>query len=169
MTPALYDALLDLLVRRLDDIVPAAELVAWATIALEQGIETDALVDLAGLARDCSAHEAAVLLDKTISQLHLNVPAGEALRRAYVGAVSRAVLAGSLPAEDALERIHRRAVTPLGHPPDLAPWCFVWEGLHPDDYETLTPSQQEELALHLARTWASFPPGFSEAAPSGSP
>jgi hypothetical protein len=54
-----------------------------------------------------------------------------------VGAVSRALLAGTIDAEAALERIHARAVGPLGHPPDLAPWCYVWEGLDPRDYRSL--------------------------------
>jgi hypothetical protein len=154
MTPALHDKLLDLLVRRLDNVVPGAELVDWATSALEEGVECDSLVILAGLARNSSMHEAVPLLDRGLTELELGVPAGEALRRAYVGAVSRAILDGSLPTDDALDRIHRRVVTPLGHPPDLAPWCFVWEGLHPADYRTLDPRQQEEEARRLATAWA---------------
>ncbi|HET6837089.1 MAG TPA: hypothetical protein VFH24_03540, partial [Gemmatimonadales bacterium] len=93
-------------------------------------------------------------LERAMAELNLRVPAGEELRRAYVGVVSRAFLAGSIAADDALDRIHRRVVTPLGHPPDLAAWCFVWEGLHPDDYRTLEPAQQEQEARRLAIVWA---------------
>ncbi len=81
MTPALYDALLDLLVRRLDGLVASAELVNWATRALEEGVECDGLVFLAGLSRDSSAYEAAALLDRGIAELRLAVPAAEELRR----------------------------------------------------------------------------------------
>lgn len=158
MTPALYDALLDLLVRRLDGAIPGAELVNWATSALQEGVEPHSLVILAGLSSECSMHEAAPLLDRGLAELNFQAPAGEALRRAYVGVVSRAILAESVAADDALDRIHRRVVTPLGHPPDLAPWCFVWEGLHPDGYRTLEPAQQEEEARRLAIAWASRPP-----------
>jgi hypothetical protein len=153
MTPGLRDRLLELLVRRLDGVVPGAELVDWATSALEEGVESDSLVILAGLPRNSSMHEAVPLLDRGLDELGLQLPAGEALRRAYVGVVSRSILDGSMPAHDALDRIHRRVVTPLGHPPDLAAWCFVWEGLHPDDYRTLEPEQQEEEARRLATAW----------------
>jgi hypothetical protein len=165
MSPALHDRLLDLLVRRMDGTIPGAELVDWATSALEEGVESESLVILAGLARNCSMYEAVSLLDRGLTELKLKVPAAEALRRAYVGAVSRAILAGGISADQALDRIHRRVVTPLGHPPDLAPWCFVWEGLHPDDYRTLDPIQQEAEARRLAEAWASYPPeGGGEAA-----
>lgn len=165
MSPALHDRLLDLLVRRVDGPVPGAELVDWATSALEEGVESESLVMLAGLARNSSMYEAVPLLDRGMAELKLKVPGAESLRRAYVGAVSRAILAGGIPADQALDLIHRRAVTPLGHPPDLAPWCFVWEGLHPDDYRTLDPIQQEKEARRLAETWAAYPAeGGGEAA-----
>ena len=165
MTPALHDRLLDLLLRRVDGPIPGAELVDWATNALEEGLESESLVLLAGLARSSSMHEAVPLLDRGLSELKLNVPAAEALRRAYVGVVSRAILGGSIPAEQALDRIHRRVVEPLGHPPDLAPWCFVWEGLHPDNYRTLDSSEQEAEARRLAESWASYRPDDNGGAP----
>jgi hypothetical protein len=154
MTPALHDRLLALLVRRLDDAIPGSELVDWATSALEEGVDSDSLVILAGFSRNSAMHETIPLLDRGLAELNLSVPSGEALRRAYVGVVSRAMLAGDLSTDTALDQVHRRVVTPLGHPPDLAAWCFVWEGLHPDDYRTLEPDQQEAEARRLASLWA---------------
>ena len=158
MSPALHDALLDLLTRRLDSVVSAAEMVDWATSALEEGVETDAVVLLAGLPRDISMYEAGPLLDRGLAELDLAMPSAEVLRRAYVGAISRALLAGRVSPHDALDRIHRLAVGPLGHPPDLAPWCFVWEGLHPVDYRSLDDSEVEVEARRLASEWVNSSP-----------
>jgi hypothetical protein len=80
--------------------------------------------------------------------------------------VSRAVLGGTLDPDEALERIPRIAVSPLGHPPDLAPWCFLWEGLHPDDYRTLESGQREAEARCLVMAWSTCPPeGTTSALP----
>ena len=76
------------------------------------------------------------------------------LRRAYVTVVSRALLAGTTTTADALERIHGRVVSPLGHPPDLQPWCFVWEGLAPSDYHALDAAGIEHEARTLATMWS---------------
>lgn len=155
MNAALYDSLLELLVRRLEDQLAGAQLVDWAVAAVQQGVETDALILLAGLSRECSLYEAGPLLDRGMAELDLAVSDSESLRRAYVGAVSRAILAGKVPTDVALERIHRWVVSPLNHPPDLAPWCFVWEGLHPTSYESLNPDQVAAEARRLASSWAS--------------
>ena len=157
MNRALHDALLDLLIRRLDNRASGASLVDWAIRALEAGVETEALIILAGLSPDCSVFEAEPLLDRGMAELNLAVPGSEELRRAYVGVVSRALLAGAVEAREALDRIHRAVVTPLGHPSDLAPWCFVWEGLHPDDYRTLDNPETDSEARRLASAWATYP------------
>jgi hypothetical protein len=153
LSPTLYDGLLDLLVRRLEDQVAGAQLVDWAVEAVQQGVEADALILLAGLSRDCSIYEAGPLLDRGLAELDVLVPDPETLRRAYVGAVSRFLLEGRVATDLALDRIHRWAVTPLNHPPDLAPWCFLWEGLHPTSYESLDPDQVAAEASRLASLW----------------
>jgi hypothetical protein len=159
LNAALHDSLVDLLVQRLDNQLAGAQLVDWAVEALQQGIETKALILLAGMARDCSVYEAGPLLDRGLAELNLPMPAPDGLRRAYVGAVSRAMLAGNVQTDVALDRIHQRAVSPLNHAPDLAPWCFVWEGLHPSNYESLDPGQVEAEARRLAASWAeAYPP-----------
>jgi hypothetical protein len=112
MNAALQDALLDLLVRRMDSATSGASLVDWATQALTEDIDTEALVYLAGLPGDCSVFEASPLLDRALADLGVAVPEPPQLRRGYVGAVSRALLAGTIDAEAALERIHARAVAP---------------------------------------------------------
>jgi hypothetical protein len=79
---ALHDALLDLLVRRLERGLSGAALVDWATRALEEGVETEALIFLAGLPRECSVFEAGPLLDRALAELNVSISNPEDLRRA---------------------------------------------------------------------------------------
>jgi hypothetical protein len=156
MKPALEDALLEVLVRRMDNATTGAPMVDWATQALVEGLDAEALVYLAGMPRDCSVFEAAALLDKALAELGVGLPEAAELRRAYVGAVSRALLARQIGIEPALERIHQSAVGPLDHPPDLAAWCYAWEGLDAHDYHTLSGSEAEAETRRLADEWATY-------------
>ena len=157
MNRVLEDSLIDLLVRLTETAVTADSIVDWATDALMAGEDTPSLIILAGLPQDCSLFEATPYLDKTLAELGIVVPPPTELRRAYVGTVSRALLAGRITSDDALDSIHRRAVSPLGHPSDLAAWCFVWERLDPTDFRELPPSDVELEARRLAATWAGHP------------
>jgi hypothetical protein len=157
MNAALEDALIDLLVQRMAATVMAASIVDWATAALLAGEDTPSLVILAGLERDASVFDAAPRLDRALSELNVPSPAPADLRRAYVGMVSRALIAGRVTPREALDRIHQHAVTPLGHPPDLSPWCFVWEGLAPTDYRELSAAEVDMEARRLAEVWARHP------------
>ncbi|HET6778102.1 MAG TPA: hypothetical protein VFH26_04390 [Gemmatimonadales bacterium] len=156
MNSELHDDLLDLLVSRLDEAATAAQLVDWATHALEAGLESESLVRLAGLPRDVSIYDATPLLDRCLTELDIEVPNTQTLRRVYVGMISRAVLAGRVRTGDALDRIHQRAVGPLGHPPDLTRWCLLWEGLQPDDYRSLEDDEIEAEVRRLASAWAHY-------------
>src|SRR5687768_1603516 len=113
MTEQLHDALVDVLVRQLDATVSAASMVDWATSALCEGHDTPALVVLAGLPRASSYFEAEPWWATALAELKVQLPPPEILRRAYVGVVSRAILAGTAAPAHALELIHGRAVTPL--------------------------------------------------------
>ena len=168
MNAALEDALLGVLIHSMDRAATGAPLVDWATQALVEGLETEALVYLAGLPPNCSVFEAAPLLDRALTELGLLVPDAPELRRAYVGAISRALLAGTIELEPALERIHQSAVGPLGHPPDLIAWCYAWEGL--EAHHTLSASEAEAEARRLAAEWAtyrSFPSNAGELSRGG--
>jgi hypothetical protein len=157
MTPAIEDALIDLLLQRLETTANAAAMVDWATDALVAGADTPALGILAGLDRNTSVFEAAPWLDKSLAELKVPPPSPVQLRRAFVGAVSRALMAGKITSDAALDRIHQHAVTPLGHPHDLAAWCYVWERLAPTDFRELTPADVDREARELAAKWARQP------------
>lgn len=49
-------------------------------------------------------------------------------------------------------------MNPLNHPPDLMPWCYVWEGLAPVDFRDLDAAELEEETRSLAEQWAGRPP-----------
>ena len=132
-------------------------MVHWATSALVAGEDTSALAILAGLPGDSPVFEAYPWLLKALAELSITMPLAAELRRAYVGAVSRAMLGGLIAPRVALNLVHTHAVGPLGHPPDLKPWCYVWEGLGPDDFRDLDAVQTDEEARSLAREWAGRP------------
>jgi hypothetical protein len=156
MNDELSDAVIVLLVARIDSALSGARLVEWATAALEQGLDTPALVWLAGLPPSCSVWEASPLLDRALEELGVTpLPDAADLRRAYVGAMSRQLLAERVSAGVALERIHQFAVSPLNHPPDLTSWCFAWEGLDDSrEYRSMTKSESADRARELATVWA---------------
>lgn len=161
------DALIDLLVQRMAARVTAAAIVDWATDALVAGEDTPSLVILAGLDRAASVFEITPWLDKAISELKVVQPPAADLRRALVGVVSRALMAGRITSEEALDRIHQDVVSPLGHPADLAAWCFVWEGLGPMDYRRLTPADIDVETRRLAAEWARYGGLSTGPSPSG--
>lgn len=153
MNPAIEDAVIELLIQRMAATVTSASIVDWATDALVAGEDTPSLVILAGLDRASSVFETTPWLDKALAELNVLPPAPDELRRAYVGVVSRALMAGRLNSEQALESIHRQVVTPLGHPSDLSAWCYVWEGLGPTDFRELTSGDIDVEARRLAAEW----------------
>ena len=154
MNRAIEDGLIELLVEHVARRASAADLVDWATAALVAGEDTPALVILAGLDRGTSVFEVAPWFDKALSELNLaKVPEHE-LRRAFVGVVSRNLLDGRINSDQALDRVHEHAVSPLGHPDDLMAWCFVWERLGPGDHRSLSPAEVDAEARRLAGEWA---------------
>jgi len=159
MNPELMDGLIDVLARRLSPGTDGESPVGWASDALAEGLDTPALVILAGLQKDSPRYDTVPWLDKVMAELDLQLPPADDLLRAYVSVVSRAFLAGRISADQALTRIHEHAVGPLGHPADLAPWCAVWEGLGPEpgDYRPLGPPEIELQARRLAAQWAARP------------
>lgn len=158
MTDALHDSLVDLLVQQLDGTASAAVMVDWATSALDEGLDTPALVILAGLPRASSRFDAEAWLAKALAELNVGTLPPDVLRRAYVGVVSRAILARTTTTPDALDLIHRRAVSPLSHPSDLQPWCYVWEGLAPSDFHALDVAGIEHETRILASKWSQHAP-----------
>lgn len=158
MNLAIRDSLIDLLVCRADGAATVTSMVDWAIEALSSGLDTPSLAGLASLLPETSLHEADMQLEKALKELGPCLPDDTGLRKAYVGAVSRALIAGCLPHDVALDLIHAHAVGPLGHPPDLMEWCYLWERLDPVDFSVLEEGEAESVARRLAARWAAHVP-----------
>ena len=157
MHQALGDELITLLVARSNEIATGEPVVDWAVHALEAGLESAALVELAGLPRTASVFDAGPLLDRALHELGIAPPDREELLRAYVGVVSRALLDGKLPVAAALDDVHATVVSPLRHPDDLRPWCYLWESLDPVALRSLEPNEVASKTRQLAEEWALHP------------
>jgi hypothetical protein len=64
--------------------------------------------------------------------------------------VSRALLAGRITTEQALDSMHQDVVSQLGHPVDLAAWCYLWEGHSATDYREVTGAELDVETRRLA-------------------
>ena len=157
MHQALGDELVTLLVARSNEAASGEPVVEWAVHALEAGLESAALIELAGLPRTASVFDAGPLLDRALRELGIAPPDLEELLRAYVGVISRALLEGKLAVAAVLDDVHATVVSPLRHPDDLRPWCYLWESLDPVELRSLEPYEVASKTRRLAEAWALYP------------
>jgi hypothetical protein len=148
-TPALYPpGLLDLLVTG----QTGGDYSRWGEAALEHGLDSPALRILAGLGPQTIWSEAEPYFRRTLAELGITLPTvDESLRRLYLREVAGQIAVGEIPPAKGLERIHRWVVGPLGHPPDLSHWCYLWEGLDPEGFGELSEGARDALALAAAK------------------
>jgi len=102
----------------------------WAVSALVAGYDSPSIRVLAGMdmAGQPSSSEVTPILEGALRELGVQRPSFNEAARLYVREVATATLAGQLAPQQAAELIHCRVITPLEHPKDLMPWCYVWEG-----------------------------------------
>ncbi|MFL5542945.1 MAG: hypothetical protein ACJ8J0_28460 [Longimicrobiaceae bacterium] len=154
MHASVADALTSVLVARAAGELSGPELVDWAVDALSAGFDSPSLRVLAGLMpSEALLRDAEPLLLQATRELGIEDLDLEAMRRAYVPIVCRALLRGDLSPAEAAELIHRRVVSPLGHAADLMAWCYLWEGLGPDG-EYLGEASNTGHIMAEARRWA---------------
>lgn len=153
MHASIADALTSVLVARAAGELSGEEMVDWAVDALSAGFDSPSLRVLAGLMpSEALVRDAEPILRQAVRELGIQVPDLEAMRRAYVPIVCRALLQGDLSPTEAAELIHRRVVGPLGHPADLMAWCYLWEGFGPEG-EYLGEASNAEHIMAQARRW----------------
>ncbi|MFL5542951.1 MAG: hypothetical protein ACJ8J0_28490 [Longimicrobiaceae bacterium] len=154
MQSSIADALTSVLMARAAGELSGPEMVEWAVDALSAGFDSPSLRVLAGLMpSEALARDAEPILREAARELGFQALDLEGMRRAYVPIVCRALLRGELSPGEAAERIHRRVVSPLGHPADLMSWCYLWEGLGPDG-EYLGEASNTQHIMAEARRWA---------------
>ncbi len=136
--------------------VTARHLIDWAVQALCDGYDTPRLRRLAGmdLAGSPSVYDAIEAFRQTLAELGVAVPEREALLRDHVRELARGVVDGTVEPEAAVDLIHREVLDPLKHPKDLMAWCYLWEGLDPDDFASITGEVHRQAILRTARVFA---------------
>jgi hypothetical protein len=68
---------------------------------------------------------------RSLRDLSIQEPGQDAMPIHYFHYMCRAILAEKVTPGFGIDLIHKRVVTPLGHPDKLMPWCFLWEWNHP--------------------------------------
>jgi hypothetical protein len=130
------------------------ELVDWATQALAAGWDTPALVALAGLDLGATPilSDGMPLFRAALEQLFVSVPGDrEHILRAHLVEVAILITSGSLSPSEGVARAESEVVSPLGHPADLMPWCYLGSDLHPVTFSDLSGDAWDEYVKALAR------------------
>jgi hypothetical protein len=144
---------IELLVKAERNTLAGQELADWATRTLGAGHDTPALVRLAGLDLDAPPElsDAMPLFRAALDELRVPAPVGhEAILRAHLGQLARQISLGLLTPAEGVARMEREVVSPLGHPDDLMPWCFLGSDLHPETFGDLTGGPWDAYVLALA-------------------
>jgi hypothetical protein len=121
-----------------------------AVTALERGFDGPHLRALAGYDRNSPESEYIRDLRGAVAELGITVPTEPDARVGYLRWLSRQLLDGMLELDTFLTTAHREVVTPLGHASHVGHWCFIDEGLHPEDFHELTPEERESVARDYA-------------------
>jgi hypothetical protein len=153
-----------LVARQTLGLLTADDLVRWALVSLEQGLDSESLRRLAGLNSEAYLRmaDAEPLFRAAIHELRVPVPEQTAATRTYVARLAREIVEGTAPPRAQVARIHREIVSPLNHPKDLMVWCYVNDGLRPsswsldaDDMVHFEPIPDAELddAIRALAEW----------------
>ena len=143
---------IELLVKRDCGQGTGADFVTWAVDALTEGLDSPSLRRLAALDNEASRFDALPLFENVAKELNLRVPdSKDALYREFLRSIAHDILNGIRSPAAALELVHRTIVSPLGHPADLMPWCYLWGGLDPNTFASLDDEAIAEAAKALAR------------------
>ena len=142
----------ELLLAELAGELRGGTVVDWAVAELERGVDTPATRVLAGLGGSCSLSEVEPYFASALAERGVARPVDEnGLRRGHLLDLATDLLEGMLAPDVARKRIHAEVVGPLGHPTDLKPWCFLWEGLDPVTFDTLSDAEAGEALKEEAR------------------
>lgn len=137
-------------------------LVDWAVAAMQADFDSPSLRILAGLdlTSPFDTTEAVDYFLRSLVELGLSLPPKAVILRDYLATIAHEIVTEKIGIRKALEEVHSVIVTPLGHPDDLKPWCFLWEGNHsdgspPDEYGELAEAELKREALDLATRYIS--------------
>ena len=103
-------------------------IVAWAEDALGRGVDTPNLRVLAGLARGSLESEVSEYFLATLSELSQPPIAPEERALGVARVTANSIVTGETSPSEGVAVVHSVAVSPLGHPPTLQPWCDLHSG-----------------------------------------
>jgi hypothetical protein len=135
--------------------------VEWATTLLEGGLDTPNLRILAGLS-PADRVEVEEYLDATLADLGERPITSFEQKLGETRAIAIAIVLNQVDPEEGVRLIHRRAVSPLGHPQLLQPWCDLDGGFV---MRAGIAARLEGAAL--AEEIRAFATGFGDADPAG--
>jgi hypothetical protein len=139
--------------------------VNWAVDALMDGLDSYSLAILAGLDIGSAVDwlEADKYFLKAVrelalpipdDELALSLPNDEAVLRRHLNEIAQQIREGVIDPVTGIERIYREVISPLGHPSDLSPWDFLWEGNSPGwHYAEHSEEEHSEAIAAYATTW----------------
>jgi hypothetical protein len=128
---AIQNQLTILLARRWAGDSSREEYIKWAQDVLEQNLDSQSIRILAGLNLPTDQSEVEQYFLRSLRDLAIQEPSQDEMPIHYFHYMCRAILAEKVTPDHGIDLIHKRVVTPLGHPDKLMPWCFLWEWNHP--------------------------------------
>lgn len=135
-----------------------SEFADWAVGALETGFDSPNLRILAGLGSSAVGSEAEFYFHRALREQQIEIPSEKEIIQDYVREISRKILADEISPERGADLIHSRVLSPFNHPADLLDWCYLSEGLHPQNFGQLVGDELDEAirkqALDTLRTSA---------------
>jgi len=144
-----------LLAKKVNDSARGQHYVDWAVQALTEGFDSRSLAILASLDLEDDFHrwEAENFFLKAVSELGLIIPDDETILRKHLLLLITRIQNRVLDPKVGIDFIHREVVSPLGHPSDLQPWCFLWEGNDPTRYDTIPNEEYSSRIVEFAQEW----------------
>jgi len=133
--------------------------VQWAVNALEAEFDTPSIRTLAGLdlCGEPVRAETVPAFESSLLELEIELPDPDTTARLYMLEVAAAIVMRSIAPQVGAELIHSRVVSPLEHPPDLQPWCFVWEGNSADCSSVLEGEALDAEIFKVANDFSGVP------------
>ena len=162
--------LLDVLVKRVNQKLIGDDIVAWALHAVESGIESPSLFTLAGLPMRISCADTEPYFERTLEELHVEIPETETLLYLYLLETAKGIAAGTIDVYKGLDQIHKHVINPLEHPEELRGFCNMWEGNHPEGFDVVSDLDFEPFVRdYCQRFLENLPAKISHSKPSQAP
>jgi hypothetical protein len=145
-----------LLLKGMSNMTMGQDYVDWAVSALTDGFDSPGLAILGGLDTEGIVYrsDAEKYFQQVVQELGIPVPDSNVVPRELVDWIAERIVEGTVDPVTGVDSIHGLVVSPLGHPSDLMPWCFLWEGNTPDGRQGQFSQEEYAAAIvEFATAW----------------